>query len=363
MEDNLKNIKEKIKENTFKDLQFGHAQRQAVFRKIKVIENIDKPNLFKQVLHNRFRVLLTILAYCGMLTLITTIILNYVNEPEPIQSGHSGVVDKPEKPIDEQPSKDLDPGLVLTEREYIDETFSFKLSFPESWINKVKVEKIENGLRFYLMGTDGIPQNIVTLNIEKVEERLKFFYEGGPDPSTDFALLDDHVYRYYLPLDLGLTNEEDITEFGKLSAEVPAVIKSFTFTNNKGGFIGETPYIYGFTPQYNEQYGFEVNTPNKWQNLFTVEESDKEMKFLFQKEGTEPTEFFSIKFLTEQEWKELQSDTNEEIEYTEINRKDNIVFVAANVKLNPFEESGFYFPYEMLRTEAKLLIESFQLLD
>ncbi|HYK73272.1 MAG TPA: hypothetical protein VEV44_09150 [Pseudoneobacillus sp.] len=366
MEDQLKNIKEDIEESIFKDFQFGPEQRQAVFRRLKGHEYKEKPNLLKKIFHHRFRGVLTILAYCGMLTIITTILINYMNEPEQINPGHNGVVeqlDNPDKPIVEPPSNILDQGSILTESEYIDKTYSYKLSFPENWLNKVKIEKADNGLRFYMTGSDGITQDIVTINIEKVEERLKFFYEGGPDPSKDFARLNGYVFRYFLPLDLALTNEKDVTEFGKLSAEVPTVIKSFAFTDNKSGLIGETPNLFGFTPQYNPKYGFEVNTPNKWKNLFKVEQSEKDMKFLFEKGGGKPTEFLSIKFLTEEDWNNLKSTSNEEIEFTEIAKKDDIVFVAAITTTNHFEDSSLFYPYEMLRTEAKFVIESFQFLD
>jgi hypothetical protein len=353
MEDQLKNIKSAIKEHTFKDFQFDSTQRQAVFRKLKESEIIASPNVSKH--QNRFRGLLTILAYCGMLTLITTILVEYIDGPTKTQPGQGVVVDNPDENIDK---KD-----VLKNNEYINDIYPFKLSIPEIWINKVKFEKTDFGVRFFMEGLDGNKQDIVTIYVDTVADRLKFLHEGGPDPSREFAFLDDHVYRYFLPLDMSLTLEEDLKDFEKLSAEIPSIIQSFSFTNNKSGMIGETPYIYGFTPQYNEKFGFEVNTPNKWGNLFKIEETDKEMKFLFQKDGVESTEFLSFLFLTTQEWEEIKASNNQEMVYTEITKMDDVVFVAATVVNNPFEDPQFFYPFDMLVREAKYVIESFQFLD
>lgn len=363
MEDQLKNIKQEITETTFKDFQFGSKQRQAVFRKLKNSEYNDKQNRIIQRFRHPFRGVLTILVYCGMLAIITTIVVDYIHETKNSQQGHSGVVRQPDQIDEDLPGKINEQGPILTSSQYVDETFSFKLDFPNDWINKVNVEELENSRSFYMMGKDGSRQNIFTISIDKVEDRLKFYYDGGPDPSTDFAILDNDIYRYNLPLDLALTDEEDVSQFGKLSAEVPSIIKSFSFLNGRNGLIEETPYLYGFSSQYNPTYRFEINTPNKWQNLFRVEQSEKEMNFLFEKEATKPTEFLSIKFLTEEEWQELKSSSNEENELTELAKKDDIVFVAAITKENPFEDSSLFYPFDMLKTEAKYAIETFQFLD
>lgn len=359
MEDQLKNIKSSVQEKTFKDFHFDSRNRQEVFHKLRNGNNL-KSRYRVQLIQNRFRGLLTILAYCGMLLLISSIVSNYVDKSTSIRPNanpnHGEVVTQ-------EPIIKPEVGEILTKNEYVNDMYSFKLILPGEWIGVVWVEDTKGGVRFFYVGKDGYNQDLLRVNVEKIEDRLKFLYEGGPDPSTEFAVLGDGVYRYSTPLDLALSLEEDIQKYGTLNSQISSVIQSFAFTDNKSGLIGETPYIYGFTPQYNQLHGFEVNTPNKWQNLFHIKETETEMKFLFQKPGAEPTEFLRIMFLSQNEWSNLQSTSNEEKEFTFITTKDDIVYVAMTVKQNLFQESELFFPFEMLKTEAKFVIESFQFLD
>jgi hypothetical protein len=359
MEDKLKNIKSSIQENTFKEYQFDSANRQEVFRKLRK-RNKSKLVNEKNRIQNRFGGVLTILAYCGMLLLISSIVLNYFDKPNstmPNADPNYGEVEI------KNPVQKPATGEILTKNVYINNKYSFKLFLPDKWIKIVWVEDTKEGVRFFYVGEDGYIQDLLRIDVEKIENRLKFFYEGNPDPSTDFAVLGDVVYRYSTPLDLALSLEKDLKKYGELNSQIPSVIKGFTFMDNKSGLIGETPYIYGFTPQYNQFHGFEVNTPNKWQNLFQIKEMETEMKFLFHKAGVEPTEFFSIVFLNQEEWSNLQLSKNEEYDFTVITSKDDTVFVARTVKQNPFQESELFFPYEMLKIESKYVIESFQFLD
>jgi hypothetical protein len=356
MNEKLKNIKSDIQETTFKDFKFDSVSRHAVFRKIRNNQDEMKDISLKQRIHNRFRGVLTILAYSGLLILTSSILVNYLSEPQKTNHGQEEVVVK-------EPVGNPKDGMILTNNEYENNTYSFKLAIPDDWVDVVWIQELEYGIRFFYKGEDDSQQDLFTISVEKVTERLKFLYEGGPDPSTDIAILEDSIYRYIRTLDIALTSEIDIAEYGKLKEEVPNVIQSFTFINNKSGLIGDTPYIYGLTVQHNQQYGFDVNTPNNWQNLFKVEESDKEMKFLFQKEESVPTEFLSFMFLTVEEWNEIKTRNSEDKHYTEITEKDGIIFVASTATKNPFEDGELFYPYEMLRNEAKFVIESFQFLD
>jgi hypothetical protein len=359
MEDKLKNIKSSIQENTFKEYQFDSTNRQEVFLKLRKRNNLKFGNE-KNVIQNRFRGLLTIFAYCGMLLLISSILINYFDKPNstmPNANPNYGEVEIKDPVL--KPAT----GEILTKNVYKNNKYSFKLFLPDEWIKIVWVEDTKDGVRFFYVGEDGYIQDLLRLDVEKIEDRLKFFYEGNPDPSMDFAVLGDVVYRYSTPLDLALSLEKDLKKYGELNSQIPSVIKGFTFMDNKSGLIGETPYIYGFTPQYNQLHGFEVNTPNKWQNLFEIKETETEMKFLFHKDGVEPTEFLSIVFLSQEEWSNLQLTKNEEHDFTVITSKDDTVFVARTVKQNPFQESELFFPYEMLKIESKYVIESFQFLD
>lgn len=353
MEDKFKNIKSEIQNTTFKDFEFTSSHRQAVIQQLKTGKKVDKKKSNFQL---RIPGVLSILAYSGMIVLISSILINYLEGPTHSTPPRGEVTQKPS----DNPITDQGEG-VLTEIEYENKKYSFKIDVPENWLNVVWVEELDYGVRFFYKGQDNYSQDLFTINVEKVSERLKFLYDGGPDPSEEVGLLNDKVYRYSQPLDIALSLEEDIAIYGKLFEAVPSIIQSFTFTND-GGFIGNTPYIYGFTPHFNEQHGFEVNTPNSWENLFEIESTDKEMKFLFQKEGMEPTEFLSFLFLTQDEWNNIQS-SSEEKEYTEITQKDGIIFVASINKVNPFGDPAQFYPYEMLRTEAKLVIETFQFLD
>jgi hypothetical protein len=361
VEEQLKNLKSVLKESTFKDFEFGSGQRQAVFRKLKHKDLNGKVISEKnnQRHQNRFRVFLTILAYCGMLALITSIVVEYINDSDNIVPDNGAVVDNPNN----TPVEHSDQVIVLTNQVYENEVYPFKLSIPDNWLQKVKLENLDYGIRFFYEGQDGYQQDIFTIHVEKVVDRLKFHYDGGPDPSKEFALLGDYVYRYAYPLDMALTVEEDLLAYEKLVSEIPTIIQSFVFTSKENGFIGETPYLYGFTPHYSEEHGFEVNTPKKWQNLFKIEKSYNEMKFLFQKQGTEATEFLSLMALTDEEWDEIQETKKEEKEYSLITTKDGINFVAVVSKQNPYEETELFYPYEMLRTESSFVIESFQFLD
>jgi hypothetical protein len=360
VDDQLKNIKSSVQEKIFKDYHFDSKNRQAVFHKLRN-KNYLKSENKKHLITNRFRGLLTILAYSGMLFLITSIVLNYLDNSTktmPNSNPNDG-----EEVVTHDPVGKSDVGKIVTKNEYKNDKYSFKLILPDEWINVVWVEETKSGVRFFYVGKDEYNQDLLRIEIEKIEDRLKFLYEGGPDPSTEFAVLGDNIYRYSTPLDLALSLEEDIQKYGKLNSQISSVIQSFTFSNNNSGLIGETPFIYGYTPQYNQLHGFEVNTPNKWKNLFRIIETETEMKFVFQKAESEKTEFFSIMFLSQEEWSNLQSTSNEEREFTLITTKDNIAFVAMTVKQNPFQESELFFPYEMLRTEAKFVIESFQFLN
>jgi hypothetical protein len=360
MDDQLKNIKSSIQDTIFKDYHFDSKNRQEVFHKLRNRKNLKSENR-KQLINNRFRGLLTILAYSGMLFLITSIVLNYFdNSTQTVPNSNPNYG---EEVVTHDPVVKSDVGQILTKNEYKNDKYSFKLILPDEWVNVVWVEDTKSGVRFFYVGEDAYNQDLLRLDIEKIADRLNFLYEGGPDPSTEFAVLGDNIFRYSTPLDLALSLEEDIQKYGKLISQISSVIQSFTFLDNNNGIIGETPYIYGYTPQYNQLHGFEVNTPNKWQNLFQIVETETEMKFLFQKAESETTEFFSIMFLSQEEWSNLQSTSNEEREFTLITTKDNIFFVAMTVKQNPFQESELFFPYEMLKTEAKFVIESFQFLN
>jgi hypothetical protein len=360
MDDRLKNIKSSVQEKIFKDYHFDSKNRQAVFHKLRNGKNLKSENR-KQMITNRFRGLLTILAYSGMLFLITSIVLNYFDKsPKTIPNSNPNYG---EEVVTHDTVGKSDVSKIVTKNEYKNDKYSFKLILPDEWISVAWIEETKSGVRFFYVGEDGYNQDILRVEIEKIADRLKFLYEGGPDPSTEFAVLGDNIYRYSTSLDLALSLEGDIQKYGKLNSQVSSVIQSFTFLDNNSGLIGETPYIYGYTPQYNELHGFEVNTPNKWKNLFRIIETETEMKFVFQKDESETTEFFSIMFLNQEEWSNLQATSNEEREFTLITTKDNIVFVAMTVKQNPFQESQLFFPYEMLKTEAKFVIESFQFLN
>jgi hypothetical protein len=350
MEDKLKNIKSEIQKNTFKDFEFTSSHRHAVFQKLKKEGKVEKKNSNFQL---RLPRVLSILAYSGMIVLLSSLVINYIEGTPHSSPPRGDVIDAPIKEEAEG---------ILTDTQYENKKYSFRLEVPEEWLNVVGVEELDYGVRFFYKGKENISQDLFTINIEKVSERLKFLYEGGPDPSEEIGVLNDNVYRYSNPLDIALSLEEDIAHYGTLTETVPSVIQSFTFTN-EGGFLGNTPYIYGYTPQYNEQHGFEVNTPKNWEKLFKIETTDKEMRFLFQKGDMEPTEFLSFLFLTQDEWDRIQENTSEEKEYSEITKKDGIIFVASTNKVNLFEDSAQFYPYEMLRTEAKLVIESFQFLD
>ncbi|MFD2445616.1 hypothetical protein ACFSO7_16775 [Bacillus sp. CGMCC 1.16607] len=355
MEDQLKNMKSEIKETTFKDFQFDASMRQAVFQKIKENDMNGNQKVTKKRNHHRFRGFLTAAAYGGMLTLIVSIVVNYMDEPSKLEPGHGKVIDKPVE-SEEQ-------GILLTKNEYESKPYSFKLSFPENWLNKVSIQKLDYGVRFFYTGIDGYQQDLFTIGVQKVEDHLKFIYEGGPDTSKDIGVLGENVYRHLRPLDNALSLEEDIKNYGELMTEIPSVIESFSFTKKNSGLIEDTPFLYGFTPHYNQKYGFEVNLPKKWQNLYEITESNKEMKFIFQKEGAESTEFLTIKFFSTQEWEEIQSSSNEKNEYGEIARKDGTIFAAKIIKENPFEAPELFYPLDMLIIESNAVLESFQFLD
>jgi hypothetical protein len=354
MEDKLKNIKTDIQQNTFKDFEFTSCHRQAVFQKLKTRKKADKKKS-----HFQFRLprVLSVIAYSGMIVLISSILIHYLDDSSQSTPPRGEVTQTPS----DSPITEMEEG-ILTDLKYENKKYSFRLEVPEEWLNVVGVEELDYGVRFFYKGKDNYSQDLFTINIQEVSERLKFLYEGGPDPSEEVGVLNDQVYRYSRPLDIALSLEEDIAAYGKLFEAVPRVISSFTFTN-EGGNLGNTPYIYGFSPQYNEQHGFEVNTPKSWENLFKVESSDTEMKFLFQKGSMEPAEFLSFMYITKEEWDRLQSSSSDEKEYTEITEKDGIIFVASTNKVNPFEDAVQFYPYEMLRTEAKLVIETFQFLN
>jgi hypothetical protein len=359
MEDQLKNIKSSIQETTFKDYQFDSRNRQEVFQRLRKRNNFKFGNR-KQLIQNRFRGLLTALAYCGMLLVISSIILNYFDKQT---STIPNADPNPGKVVPQNSALKPVTGEILIKNEYRNEKYAFKLFLPDEWIKVVWVEDTKDGVRFFYVGEDGYNQDLLRVDVVKIADRLKFLYEGDPDPSTEFAVLGEVVYRYSTPLDLALSSEEDIQKYGELNSQIPSVMQGFAFIDNKSGLIGETPYIYGFTPQYNELHGFEVNTPNKWQNLFQIKETETEMKFLFQKAGVEPTEFLSILYLSQNEWSNLQLTNNKENDFTVITSKDDTVFVAKTVKQNPFQESALFYPYEMLKIETKYVIESFQFLD
>jgi hypothetical protein len=362
MDDQLKKLKTEWKENTFNDFRFDSKQREKVFRRIsKNKDKIDNPEKKRFAFRNRFNVVMTAVAYCGMLTLITSIVVENMNESNGSTSNHSGVkLEEFEKvPIDSEDNND-----VLNNTSYEHSTYPFELTLPENWINVIKLEEMNEGVRFFYEGTDGYEQDLFQITIETVKNRLKFLYEGGPDPSKELAILGEHVYRYSLPLDMALSIETDINKYQELMKELPEVIASFKFTKENNGQIGDTPFIYGLTSHYNEIHGFEVYTPNKWKDLFEVEQSESEMKFLFTKKGTEATEFLKFMFLTDKEWTELEQSVKEnEKQLIIITEKDGHKFVASVTNHNPFEKSELYYPFEMLKSEAKYVIETFQFMD
>ncbi|MHC0035616.1 hypothetical protein [Pseudoneobacillus sp. C159] len=363
MDDQLKKLKSTLTETAYKDFQFDTKNRQAVFQKIKNGGDFKKINT-KERFHNRFRGLLTVAAYCGMVLLISSFLVKYFDSSDdPNRSAHKNPDPDNSEVVIKDPSFQPEVGDLLDSTSYKNTQYSFELTFPEEWKDNVRVEKLETGVRFFFPSQEDYQQDLFRIEVQKVADRLKTLYEGGPDPSTDIAVLGDNVYRFSTPLDLALTTEEEIQKYGELSSGLPNIIKSFQFMDNKSGNIGDTPYIYGSTSHYNKQYGFEINTPNKWKNMFEVRNSDKAMQLLFTKPGTEPTEFFSILFLSTEEWETLKSSTNKEQEFREITSKDGIVFVAAIVKENPFQDPELLYPFEMLKNEANLVIETFGFLD
>jgi hypothetical protein len=364
MENQLKSVKAVIQETIFKDFQFEEQNRKNVHLLIKSNKAKTKTDNWKQRTKHRLQGILVTIAYCAMLIVISSIIIHYVESPsENMANIPAKNVYPKQGDLAEKDNPKPQSGNVLTKSIYKNETYFFQLSIPESWLNVVQVEELEYGVRFFYTGSDGVQQDLVTIVTQKKSERLKFIYEGGPDPSTDIALLGELVYRYYTPLDLALTNDENIQEYGKLNQEIKTAIKSFNFIDQHNGFIGETPYIYGFSPQFMALYGFEVNTPDKWQNLFKIEESETEMKFLFNKPGAQSEEVFSILILNENEWNNLKTNINEEKVYREITTKDGKVFIATIVKENPYIEEEYFYPFEMLRNEAELVLETFQFLE
>jgi hypothetical protein len=360
MDNRLKTVKAEIQETIFKDFQFDERKRQKVHQLIHSSKAKDKVVHWKQRTKYRFQGLLTVFAYCVMFFVISSVVIQYINDdatnsPGQMKNSEQNVV---ENPLDGK----LVAKNVLTQKLYKNNTYSLQLTIPDSWLNRVQVEEMEYGIRFFYTGSDGNTQDLITIAVEKLSNRLKSIYEGGPDPSTEIAVLGDFVYRYFTPLDLVLTNELDLQEYSKLSEELTNVMSSFQLVN-KTGFVGETPYIYGFTPQFNDIYGFEVNIPKKWQNLYKVEVSEKEMKFLFQKPGAEPAEFLSILTIKQEDWNHLQMKKKEDKEYTEITRKDGVSYIASVVNVNPYEDGEFLYPFEMLRNESKFVVESFQFLE
>jgi hypothetical protein len=363
MDDQLKNLKSTLVQDLYKDFQFDAKNRQEVFNKIKNTTEFRKINR-KERAQNRFRGFLTAAAYCGMFLFISSLLVQYFDSSqEPNRSAHTNPNPDNHAVIDNDPVVQPELGVLLESTIYKNEKYSFELTFPEDWKDNVRVEELESGVRFVFPSQEDYLQDLFRIDVQKISDRLKVLYEGGPDPSTDIAVSGEFVYRFSTPLDLNLTSEEDFQKYDKLRVLIPNILKSFAFIDSKSGLIGDTPYIYGFTSHYNEKYGFELNTPNKWKNLFEVKNTDNSMQLLFTKPGAEPTEFFSILFLNNEEWNALKASTNGEKDFTEITSKDGIIFVASITKENPFQEPELLYPFEMLKNEAHLLIETFGFLD